>query len=133
LLRGFKSVGYHWYIRRDGTLEKGRPEHVFGAHCKAGGMNRVSIGVCFEGHGDHEPLTHEQSSTWLHNLYPAIYERWPIGADNVHGHNEFEPGKTCPGRLINMDDIRGDIIRTHQWSPGIDRATITPKRIEGVK
>ena len=45
--RGFNDVGYHYIIRRDGTLETGRPIEKIGAHCK--GQNRHSIGVCFVG------------------------------------------------------------------------------------
>lgn len=44
LARGFKDVGYHYIIRRDGHIEKGRPETVVGAHVK--GHNTGSIGIC---------------------------------------------------------------------------------------
>jgi N-acetylmuramoyl-L-alanine amidase len=105
LARGFARVGYHWYIRRDGTTQAGRPEDIMGAHCKAGGMNRVSIGVCFEGHGDFQPLTPDQIYAWGH-LYAQIRQRWGITPENVHGHNEFEPNKTCPGKLISVAKLR---------------------------
>jgi len=47
LKRGFNDVGYHFYIRRDGSVELGRDLSVAGAHVK--GFNSVSIGVCYEG------------------------------------------------------------------------------------
>lgn len=37
LKRGFKREGYHWIIRRDATVEAGRPESMVGAH--VGGQN----------------------------------------------------------------------------------------------
>ena len=34
--RGFKlGIGYHYVIRRDGTIEPGRPEWMIGAHATA--------------------------------------------------------------------------------------------------
>jgi N-acetyl-anhydromuramyl-L-alanine amidase AmpD len=47
LKRGFAKIGYHFYIRRDGTLTQHRELLEVGAHCKP--YNRCSIGVCYEG------------------------------------------------------------------------------------
>lgn len=44
LARGFNDVGYHYVIKRDGTVQKGRPDHVVGAH--VAGHNTGSIGIC---------------------------------------------------------------------------------------
>ena len=41
--RGFKDVGYHYFIRKDGMIQKGRQLDVVGAHCK--GKNKSSIGI----------------------------------------------------------------------------------------
>ena len=45
--RGFKSIGYHYYIRKDETLVSCRPVEQIGAHAR--GYNAHSIGVCYEG------------------------------------------------------------------------------------
>ena len=45
--RGFATVGYHYYITRDGVVHAGRPLYQEGAH--ATGYNRRSIGICYEG------------------------------------------------------------------------------------
>jgi N-acetylmuramoyl-L-alanine amidase len=45
--RGWSGIGYHWFIRRDGTVERGRPESQVGAH--VGGRNSGNIGVCWAG------------------------------------------------------------------------------------
>lgn len=44
--RGWKCIGYHYVIRRDGSIERGRPESMVGAHCL--NHNQHSIGVCYE-------------------------------------------------------------------------------------
>lgn len=31
--RGWSGIGYHYVVRRDGTVERGRPEAKVGAHC----------------------------------------------------------------------------------------------------
>lgn len=45
--RGFRSAGYHFYIRRNGDTEALRPTHEPGAHAR--GYNDCSIGICYEG------------------------------------------------------------------------------------
>lgn len=42
--RGFNSIGYHYVIRRDGRVEKGRPDTTIGAHVS--GHNTGSLGIC---------------------------------------------------------------------------------------
>lgn len=45
--RGFKKIGYHYYITKDGTIHKGRNISEIGAHVQ--GHNKSSIGICYEG------------------------------------------------------------------------------------
>lgn len=45
--RGFKKVGYHYVIRLDGTVDKGRPDDEPGAHAQ--GVNSRSLGICYIG------------------------------------------------------------------------------------
>ena len=45
--RGWSDIGYHWVIRRNGTVEAGRSEERAGAHAK--GYNQDSIGICLIG------------------------------------------------------------------------------------
>lgn len=45
--RGFNGVGYHYVIKRDGMIERGRKEIEIGAH--VGGQNTGKIGICLIG------------------------------------------------------------------------------------
>ena len=45
--RGWAGIGYHFYIRKDGRVYRGRPEWAVGAH--ALGHNARAIGICCEG------------------------------------------------------------------------------------
>ena len=95
--RGWSDIGYHWVIRRDGTIEAGRPENRTGAHTQ--GHNN-SIGVCLVGgmSDDREPLfnfNHKQLAA-MAILIADIKLRH--GDDlPVVGHRDFEGvKKACP-------------------------------------
>ena len=45
--RGWSGIGYHFFVRKDGSVYRGRPENTVGAH--ASGANSDSIGICAEG------------------------------------------------------------------------------------
>ena len=45
--RGWKGIGYHYYITRDGQLHLGRREEEIDAHARH--YNARSIGICYEG------------------------------------------------------------------------------------
>ena len=47
LARGFDMEGYHYFIRKNGIVEIGRPVVMEGAHCY--GHNKNSIGICMSG------------------------------------------------------------------------------------
>ena len=106
--RGWSDIGYHYYIRRDGRIQNGRDESVVGAHCTHMGMNRKSIGICFEGHHDFEYWTdHQWLSFW--DLALSLMEKYSIPAKNIMGHRETGSPKKCPGSLIDCDVVRDRI------------------------
>lgn len=45
--RGMNGIGYHYVIRLDGSVEKGRDVETVGAHCL--GWNERSVGICYIG------------------------------------------------------------------------------------
>lgn len=100
--QGWKKIGYHWVIHRDGTPWIGRREDETGAHCK--GHNAGSIGVCLIGR---RVFTADQMDT-LYSLYMQIKARHGIEAKNWYGHYELDKaGKTCPN--LDMDEIRAKL------------------------
>ena len=44
--RGFRHAGYHFYVRRSGSIIPLRPLDEVGAHAR--GYNACSWGVCYE-------------------------------------------------------------------------------------
>ena len=53
--KGWSGIGYHFYVRKDGTVWRGRPENTVGAHTV--NYNAVSIGICFEGNFENEQMS----------------------------------------------------------------------------
>lgn len=103
--RGFREIGYHWFIRKDGTIEMGRDmsqpgRFEQGAHAK--GHNTSSIGICYEGgvtsarpnHG-FDSRTPAQTEAMI-ELIDRMQERFPNAV--VRGHRDMPGAATqCPG------------------------------------
>lgn len=91
--RGFKRIGYHYIIDLDGTIERGRPISLAGAHCK--GHNAHSIGVCYIGGLKNgkpaDTRTREQRAA----LNKLIYNLIEMYHARVHGHRDYAK-KECP-------------------------------------
>ena len=98
--RGFKGIGYHYVIRRNGEIEPGRPEWMIGAHCHVKGQNhnKYSIGVCYEGGLDirgqpADTRTAEQKAA-MRQLLEDLHRRYPRAV--IVGHHDLNPHKDCP-------------------------------------
>lgn len=98
LKRGWLDIGYNAVIRRDGTVESGRPLDRPGAHAR--GYNEVSLGVCLIGGVESDGKTPEANYT--HAQWDAL-EAW-IRARleenpnaRVLGHRDLpNVNKACP-------------------------------------
>ena len=98
LSRGFASIGYHFYITREGKVHICRPAHQIGAHVT--GWNDKSIGICYEGGLDAEghpadTRTQEQCEQLL-LLLMKLRKLFPDA--KIRGHRNM-PGsipKACP-------------------------------------
>lgn len=97
IARGFKTVGYHVFIRRDGTKQKGRDLSAIGAHCV--GHNHDSVGVCMAGGVAADAVTPEDNFTteqWttLYLTLKELHEEFPKAV--IVGHRDLDAGKACP-------------------------------------
>ncbi|MDE5785552.1 MAG: N-acetylmuramoyl-L-alanine amidase [Duncaniella sp.] len=101
---GWRDIGYHYVIYRDGSVHTGRPLEQTGAHTS--GHNANSIGICYIGGYAADSKTPKDTRTEaqriaLRRLVKELQEKYP-GA-TVHGHNEFA-NKACP-----CFDVRKDL------------------------
>ena len=103
--RNWNTIGYHYVIRRDGTIEQGRPEHIVGAH--VGNNNTKNIGICMAGglkQGTKQPednFTDAQYAS-LTRLLTELHSRYPNA--QIRGHNEFKgyESRGCPCFRIDL-------------------------------
>lgn len=96
--KGWSDVGYHYVVKQDGQVEKGRPIEKPGAHTK--GYNSDSIGVCWVGKTE---ITKEAFAS-LMNLLLKLLDTYNLSCQHVYGHYEFNPKKTCPN--LDMEQVR---------------------------
>ena len=117
LEKGWDDIGYHYVITGSmydykAEIQPGRDLIYQGAH--AFGCNGNSIGICLTGHGDHMEWTEAQMSL-LRDLVYTLRISYDIPYSNIIGHREtwyekLHRNKTCPGKLIDMNEIRKFLI-----------------------
>lgn len=90
LNNGWTGIGYHYFVKKDGSIYRGRPENVVGAH--AIGANTNSIGICAEGNYEIEIMPEAQKNA-IKELIADIKSRY--GNLAVKGHKEVS-NTSCP-------------------------------------
>ena len=97
--KGWKGVGYHFYVRRDGTVERGRPIEEVGAHCV--NHNRYSIGICYEGGLDAAGYPCDTRTRTQHEsmraLLTRLHDQFPSAI--IMGHRDLSPDLDGNGRI----------------------------------
>ena len=116
-VRGFENIGYHKIIERIGDryeIVSGRNLWDHGAH--ALGFNTISIGICVVGDYDLYPIPLPMAQRLI-KLIKALQLTFNIKNDKVIGHREtyglrgLAQEKTCPGKMVYMEDIRQSLYR----------------------
>lgn len=107
--RGMNGIGYHYVVRLDGTVEKGREVEVAGAHCL--GWNERSIGICYIGglnaNGIPDDTRTDEQKKSMKRLVEELKLRYRIvtvmghrdTSPDLNGNGIIEPGefiKSCP-------------------------------------
>ena len=107
--RGMNGIGYHYVVRLDGTVEKGREVEVAGAHCL--GWNGRSIGICYIGgldtNGNPADTRTDEQKKSMKGLVEELKLRYRIvtvmghrdTSPDLNGNGIIEPGefiKSCP-------------------------------------
>ena len=97
--RGFKCLGYHFVIKRDGTVEEGRPVDQVGAHVE--NWNSVSVGVCMVGGVAEKDVNIAENNFTeaqfdsLKKVVTDLKKRYPKAI--IRGHRDFpKVAKSCP-------------------------------------
>lgn len=104
--RGWRKVGYHYIIRRNGSIETGRLLNQVGAHTK--GHNRNSWGICMVGGVDEngnseDNFTSEQYAS-LRILLDGLRVRVPQA--EVLGHRDLSPDTNNDGVISKWEWLK---------------------------
>lgn len=94
--RGWTCIGYHFLVKKDGTIYRGRPEDVVGAH--ASNHNSTSIGICAEGNFEIEIMSEIQKRALI-ELVSYLKKKYNI--TKVLKHKDV--GATdCPRKKLSL-------------------------------
>lgn len=99
LNNGWSGAGYHFLVRKDGTIYRLRPEDKVGAH--AGGSNSDSIGICFEGKYMEETMPEAQLKAGQELV---AYIKGKYNITKVQKHSDVCK-TSCPGSNFPFDEI----------------------------
>ena len=139
---GLKGIGYHYVIRRDGSVQRGRPVNIQGEHVEVNGHNERSIGVVFVGGinaptGTPNPLEYKSSSsltrsqfTSFQEICKAFYRTFPGG--QILGHNDLNSLEDDPG--FDVRDFCEDVFgKKSLFSDPSSQSPFTSKEINESK
>lgn len=96
---GWAGVAYHYYVRKDGTVYRGRPEGARGGHTT--NWNWCALGVCFEGNFETDRMEKAQLEAGR-ELIADVLSRYP--EITVGRHLEFQ-ATSCPGRNLPFKEL----------------------------
>lgn len=121
--RGFRTAGYHYYIRRSGEIHPLREHHEVGAH--AIGYNDKSLGICYEG-GISPSGSYSDTRTWeqrqsLRRLLWMLRKLYPTA--QIVGHRDLSPdinkdGQIMPSEWVKLCpcfDVKGEYQHLREW------------------
>ena len=103
---GHDGIGYHYVIRRDGRLQRGRPINRKGEHAVVNDHDKYSIGLVMVGginvaSGDDNPTDYRSAQSFTREQYTTLekflrsfYRKYPGG--QVFGHNDIDESELDP-------------------------------------
>lgn len=98
LNNGWSGCGYHYFIKKDGKIYRGRPENKKGAH--VANSNSGNIGICFEGRFTVENISDAQVKSGK-EITAYLKKKYGLSDKNLYGHSNFM-ATDCPGFDISI-------------------------------
>jgi len=130
------GIGYHYVIRRDGRLQRGRPVNTEGDH--ASSHNKYSIGIVLVGGinvstGEDNPTDYRSSQaftreqfTTLEKFLRGFYRRFPGG--QVFGHNDIDASESDPYFDV-VDYVESVFRKQNQTTDPLNSLPLSPSEM----
>lgn len=109
--KGWTCIGYHFFVRKDGSIYRGRREEAIGAH--AYGYNTDSIGICAEGNFENETMGDVQKQA-LKELVAYLKNKY--GITKVQRHRDVN-ATACPGKNYPFEEIANATVKSTENKP----------------
>jgi hypothetical protein len=135
---GWSGCGYHYFIKRNGSVWIGRTENLPGAHCKENHMNFNSISICLEGcyesyipQGTTKDLWQKEGPTpeqlqSTKELCQSLLKKYNLKIADIEPHCKHATYKKCPGTWDYNNFIKN--INTKTVEP-VNKKELTWKEI----
>lgn len=106
LARGFAMIGYHFVVKIDGEVQKGRDLDQVGAHVS--GHNSNTIGICLVGGLDVE---RKPANTYTPAQFAALDAllrklRHQFPTADICGHRDLSPDKDGDGKVERHEWVK---------------------------
>ena len=102
LNQSWSGIGYHFVIRRNGNIERGRELSAIGSHSGPKG-NGDSVGVCLTGNFEIDKPTAAQINSLVWLILKYLEPRY--GNLKVIGHRDVM-ATACPGKNFPWADLK---------------------------
>lgn len=135
---GHDGIGYHYVIRKDGTLQRGRPVNQKGDHASVNGHNDLSIGIVLVG-GIKAPTGQENPTqfhsphsfnraqfTTLERFLASYYRKFPGG--QVFGHNDIDIDELDPYFDV-VDYVESMFRKQNKTTDPLNKGPLKPSEI----
>lgn len=99
---GWTGIGYHFFVRKDGTIYRGRPLWALGAH--VAGSNSNSIGICAEGNFDIEKQMRDEQKYAIAELLDYLH-KYHFPNAKIVGHRDIG-SSACPGKYYPLEELK---------------------------
>lgn len=106
--QGWAGIGYHFFVRKDGSIYAGRPLDKVGAHVE--GFNSLSVGICAEGDYSKPGAMPAAQYNAIVDLTRYVKNIYPSAA--VVGHRDLY-ATVCPGNYYPLamiqEELKGEL------------------------
>ena len=136
---GWAGIAYHFYIRKDGNIWRGRDLDWVGGH-SGQPYDNYSVGICCEGNFDEETMSETQRNSVIECVKYCL-NKYPKAS--IVRHSDIKP-TNCPGKNYPFDIIVKESIKVakpSEWAKeacewafnnGLIRGSVEDGTIESV-